>query len=271
MTDIGEAVAVSVITVDGDKCVFCEGSHEEPKTEEIKEVAPNDKDWKRKSMQGIFEQIGAKKSIYPDNKFPPSYAYQGHHCLALSAFTFDSNGSSPRDKNKKLNHFLKKVGFFPNRDKNCIGLPARKSYGAFQPFWDALDGHKPLQLHGPGHDEKYFLRCNALMTQLLTVFTDVDICEESSHEEMENELKELIEHAENYAFIKLCSLEDSGWDLHKKERELAETIYKAPAIQSFTVRGANNVSRTELGKGNVDKLIEYPAPSLDTGPFIKVS
>ncbi len=267
MTDIGEAVAVSVITVDGDKCVFCGGSHEEPKIEEIKEVAPTDKGWQRKSMQGVFEKIASKEAIYPSDTFPPTYEYQGHHCIALSSFAFGSNTKTPTDKNKKLNHFLSKVGFSPNRAENCIGLPARKSYGAFSPFWEALDEAKPLQLHGPGHDEDYFLECNRLVTRLLKIISNVDLCEENSHQEMEDDLKELIGQAENYAFIQLSSIEDDGWDLHDSERTLAESIYKAPTTQSFTVRGANNTSRTEMGKGNVDKLIEYPKPSLDTGPF----
>lgn len=55
MTGIGEAVAVSIITVDEDACIFCGGSHDEPKVEEIKEVAPSDNNWHRpSSMQGVF-------------------------------------------------------------------------------------------------------------------------------------------------------------------------------------------------------------------------
>jgi hypothetical protein len=166
-----------------------------------------------------------------------------------------------------LNHFLKKVGFYPNRDQNCIGLPARKSYGAFEPFWEALDADKPVQLHGPGHDEQYFFRCDSLIAQLISVITDQEICEESSQDEMEKELKELIAQAENYAFIKLSCLEDSGWDLHPEERRLAEEIYTAPTSQSFNVRGAKKQYRTENGKGHTSKQIKYPKPKLDTGPF----
>lgn len=250
-----------------DVCAFCGGDHEEPKKEDIKPVAPSDKGWQRKSMKGIFEKIAAKESIYPGNSFPPSYSYQGHHCMALSAFTHDSNSKSPRDRNMVLNHFLKKVGFYPNRDKNCIGLPSRRSYGAFGPFWEALDANKPIQLHGPGHDETYFFRCDSLIAQLITVITDQDICEESSQDEMEQSLKELVEQAENYAFIKLSCLEDSGWDLHPEERRLAEEIYTAPTSQTFNVRGANNKYRNENGKGHTGKVIKYPKPKLDTGPF----
>ena len=267
MTDIGEAVAVSVITVEGDKCIFCGESHEAPKVEEIKAVAPSNKNWQRPaSMQGTFESIAAKEAIYPGNKFPPSYPYQGHHCLALSAFSFNSNSSTPSDKNKKLNHFLNKVGFFPNRGENCIGLPARKSYGAFKPFWEALDENKPLQLHGPGHDNEYFLQCDKLVARLRTIISNVDLCKENSHQEMEDDLKELIAQAENYAFIQLCAIED-GWELHEEERKLAESIYRAPKLQGFTVRGANKTTRTEMGKGHLDHSIKYPSPSLDTGPF----
>lgn len=250
-----------------DVCVFCGGDHKEPKSEKIEPVAPSDKGWHRKTMKGIFENITEKEKIYPSNSFPPNYSYQGHHCMALSVFTYDSNSKRPRDRNIALNHFLKKVGFFPNRDKNCIGLPSRRSYGAFEPFWKSLDADKPIQLHGPGHDEQYFFRCDSLIAQLITVITDQEICEESSHKEMEDSLKELIEQAENYAFIKLCSIEDSGWDLHREERKLAETIYTAPTNQSFNVRGARKVYRTEYGKGNTGKVIKYPKPVLDTGPF----
>jgi|GEM_PF-6224407 len=260
-------VAVPSIVNTKDVCVFCGGDHEEPKKEKVEPVAPSDKGWQRKSMKGIFEKTGERQKIYPGNSFPPSYSYQGHHCMALSAFAFDANSKSPRDRNMVLNHFLKKVGFFPNRDKNCIGLPSRKSYGAFEPFWKALDADKPVQLHGPGHDEAYFFRCDSLIAQLITVITDQDICEESSQDEMEQSLKELIEQAENYAFIKLCSLEDSGWDLHPEERKLAEQIYAAPTSQSFNVRGAKKVYRIESGKGHTNKSIHYPKPKLDTGPF----
>lgn len=264
---IGEGISIALVKIDESECIFCGEAHDEIKQEKIEPVAPTDKNWQRKSMKGIFERKSAKNVIYPNDSFPPSYSYQGHHCLALSAFTFDSNSSSPRDRNATLNHFLKKVEFFPNREQNCIGLPARRSYGAFKPFWEALEADKPLQLHGPGHDEKYFLKCNRLIAQLVDVISDQEICEENSQKEMEDKLKKLISQAENYAFIKLCSLDDSGWDLHKAERELAESIYTAPTDESFEVRGARNIYRTEKGKGNVSYNVKYPKPSLDTGPF----
>lgn len=266
MTEMLESVSINL---EVKKCCICDKSHGEPKEEKIEEVAPSDKNWQRKSMQGIFEKKFEKLSIYPNNLFPPFYSYQGHHCLALSAFTFDSNSKQPKDKNKMLNHFLKKVGFFPNRDKNCIGLPARRSYGAFGPFWEALDSipSKPLQFHGPGHDEKYFSRCNRMIAHLLTLFTNDHVCKETPKKEMEDRLKKLIEQAENYAFIQLCSLDGSGWDLHPAERKLAEKIYVAATDQVFDVQGANNIVKKVNGKGNGGKKIQYPSPSLDTGPY----
>ncbi len=261
------SIAAPSVTNTKDVCVFCGEDHEEPKSEDIQPVAPTDTGWKRKSMKGIFEKKAAKEKIYPGNSFPPSYSYQGHHCIALSAFSFGANTDSPRDKNMALNHFLKKVEFFPNRDKNCIGLPERKSYGAFDPFWEALDAKKPLQLHGPGHDEKYFMKCDNLISQLVAVLTKPDRCKENSQKEMEDKLKKLIGQAENYAFIQLCALDDEGWDLHRNERELAQDIYTAPTTQPFNVRGAKEQYRTEYGKGHRRYVVKYPKPSLDTGPF----
>ena len=203
-----------------------------------------------------------KKAIYPNEKFPPSYSYQGHHCMALSAFSFDSNAKKPKkpkDKNKALNHFLKKVGFFPNREKNSIGLPTKKRNGDFKAFWEALDAHKignknakPLQLHGPGHDKKYFMKCEMLIRTLIEAFTDADDCEKISHQEMEDDLKLLIEQAENYAFIQLCALDDSGWDLHSSERKLAEKIYKGPPTKPFESGGLKVYIEMKWGKGTLN-------------------
>ena len=48
---IGESVAVVVAMQEDNKCVFCSQEHENPKKEDVKETAPSDTGWKRKSMK----------------------------------------------------------------------------------------------------------------------------------------------------------------------------------------------------------------------------
>ena len=148
------------------KCVICGIQHDEPKKEKVEPTVPNDSGWHRKSVSGILEKISQKTAIYPNSQFPPTYKYQGHHCIALSSLVEDANTTAPKDRRLRLNHFLKKIGFYPNRDKNCIGLPARSSYGSFGPFWESIDEDKPLQMHGPGHDEQYFIEVDNMLTLL---------------------------------------------------------------------------------------------------------
>ncbi len=55
MTQIGEAVAVSMIKIeDTSQCIICGGSHNKPKKEKLSKTASVEKGWQRKSMQGIF-------------------------------------------------------------------------------------------------------------------------------------------------------------------------------------------------------------------------
>lgn len=263
---VGESVAVVMADQDDGKCVFCSKNHAEPKKEDIKETAPADSGWHRKTMTGVFEKIKAKEAIYPHGVFPPSYTYQGHHCVALSALVIDANSKSPKDKWLRLNHFLKKIGFYPNRIQNCIGLPARKSYGDFNNFWLAIDANAPLQMHGPGHDEDYFNQVQRLIITLISVITAEEFCKELDKSEWEKALKDGIESIENYAFNKLAG-NDSSWCLHRDEQRKAIEIYKGPTDQTFEVRGANDSKKYYKGQGNSDKKIIFPNPNLNEGPF----
>lgn len=263
---VGESVAFVIQMQEEDKCVFCGGTHEEPKKEEVKETAPGDSGWKRVSMKDAFEKIPKKLAIYPNDTFPPDYKYQGHHCMALSAFVKKPGKSSRKDKRLRLNHFLKKVGFYPNRDKNSIGLPARRSYGDFEAFWESFDANKPVQLHGPGHDERYFIQVNTLINRMVSMITAPGFCEELTKSEWEGALKQAIESAENYAFNRLARNEFS-WRLHHIEQQTAIRIYTSPVDQVFQTRGAKKKQITLNGQGNIDAKISFPDPKLDEGPF----
>lgn len=263
---VGESIAIVTKMQEDGKCVICSQNHEQPKKEEIKETAPNDSGWKRKSMNGVFESTPKKLAIYPNNSFPPTYQYQGHHCMALSAFVKNSDKPDRADSRIRLNHFLKKIGFFPNRDRNCIGLPARKNYGDFKAFWDSFDAKKPLQLHGPGHDNQYFMQVNNLINRMLGIINNPDFCQELTKSEWQDQLKTAIESAENYSFNKLAK-NRSSWCLHPQEQRVAIEIYTSPRDRVFNVIGAYNANLSVPGKGNIDSRIEFPDPKLDEGPF----
>lgn len=262
----GESVAIIAQMQEEGKCVFCSQNHEEPKKEVVKETAPIDSGWKRKSMKGVFEEIPKKLAIYPNDSFPPDYDYQGHHCLALSSFVKNADKKSRKDKRIRLNHFLNKIGFFPNRGKNIIGLPERKSNGDFDAFWDSLGFDKPLQLHGPWHDKKYFMQVANLINRMLSMITAPDFCKEFTKSEWEEKLKEAIESAENVAFNKLAKNE-SSWRLHHREQRTALEIYTAPIDQVFHITGANESTISVHGQGNLGAEIIFPNPNLDEGPF----
>jgi hypothetical protein len=221
---VGETVTDIQAMASGE-CVICSKKHDHPKKEDIKDVAPGDKNWHRRTMTGVLERTSEKQSIYHNSSFPPSYAYQGHHCIALKTLVQDAN-SSPKDRILRLNHFLKKVGFYPNRDKNCIGLPemASKKRQEYENFWLSIDEGKPLQLHGPGHDHRYFNACTAMMQRLLELIVpDAEDCEKTSKSDWENDLKELIAQAENHAFICLAG---ASWVVHRKELSEAIRLYQ---------------------------------------------
>lgn len=266
---IGETLsAVQELMQDG-KCIICDSDiHPDPKREEIAEVAPNDKSkWGRVSMTGVFDWTDKKKVIYL-NGASPRYATQGHHCLALSALVTDANTDNRKDRRLRLNHFLNKstVGFYPNRKQNCILLPARKGYGDFDAFWDSLDDNKPLQLHGPGHDENYFTQCDRMLSILVLVITDPDICADEDTQGWEKDLKDLIEKIENYCFVKLAS-NDMPWRLHPDEQHRALTLYFLPQNQTYNVLGIGKVQEGRNGLGKAQKPIVFPSPDLEMGQF----
>jgi hypothetical protein len=259
---IGETVSAVMQMQNEGKCVICSQSHADPKKEKIKTIAPGNAGWHRKTMTGIFESDGTRERIYPSG-FPPPYSYQGHHALALSALVKDANTDSPKDKRIRLNYYLDKIGYYPNRPCNVIGLPARKGAGDFEAFWRSIDLDKPLQLHGPGHDDEYFARCDALLADLVLALTD--LCKELDTSEWESLLDQTMKHGENYAFKNLARGE-SGWVLHAGELATAKRLYSAPKTVVETVR-AKTVSAKVRGYGKKQKDIKFPDPKLDTGPF----
>ncbi|WP_437983676.1 hypothetical protein [Sorangium sp. So ce117] len=222
---VGETVSDVQAMADRGECAICSKTHSQPKKEDVKDVAPQDGNWHRKAMSKVFEKTSEKQAIYPNSSFPPNYKHQGHHCIALKTLVQDAD-KSPKDRILRLNHFLKKVGFYPNRDKNCIGLPemAAKKRQEYGEFWKSIDEGKPLQLHGPGHDVRYFAACTAMVQRLLQfIVPKAEDCEEKSKDDWENDLKELIGQAENHAFICLAR---ASWVVHRKELSEAINIYQ---------------------------------------------
>lgn len=260
--EIGETVGMVAKMQKEGKCVICGKSHPKPKKDDIKPIAPGNSGWHRVTMTKKFESDGVREKVYASG-FPPSYPYQGHHCLALSSLVENANGDNPEDRRIRLNFFLDKIGFFPNRDRNVIGLPARKGIGDFNAFWKSVDVNHPLQMHGPGHDEAYFVRCERLLGQLVDVAKDM--CKECDQKEWEDELRELTKQAENYAFKNLAHFDD-GWQLHPAEQKVAARLYSASPSTTEMVTG-KSASASVSGYGKARKTIKYPNPALDTGPF----
>lgn len=265
--EIGETVTLVVEKMKAGKCVLCDSDeHEAPKKDDVKEVAPGNGGWHRKSMSRVFDSDGTRNLIYPNDSFPPPYSSQGHHCIALSALVADANTNSPKDRRLRLNFYLDQVGFFPNRPQNCIGLPARSGWGDFRAFVAALDLDKPLQLHGPGHDESYFCQCDRLLTSLLSALTDPRLCEKKPKDDWKDLLKKRIREAENFAFRKLAR-NDGAWRLHPLEQVRALALYFMPEAATMTVAGKGGVEETRHGLGRTRKDIVFPDPPLDVGPF----
>ena len=248
------------------KCPICDQpEHGKPKNTTITPTAPGKSGWRRKTMSGIFHSDGKRNTVYATNSFPPSYAYQGHHCIALSAFAHNAN-SSPVDKYLVLNFYLDQIGFFPNRPQNCIGLPARRSYGDFKAFFASLDLDKPLQLHGPGHDESYFGQCDKMIAQIVSYLTNPNICKKNPEDEWKDKLRKLIAQAENFGF-KCLANNDSRWRLHPFEQVTGLRLYFLATTKTMSVTGVGSVSETRNGLGRPPKDIVFPDLDLDVGPF----
>lgn len=262
---IGESVAMVVDMMADEKCVICSEKHPEPKKDDVQAVAPGNSGWQRKSMSKVFKSDGKREKIYPSG-FPPPYKHQGHHCVALSALVANANTSSPTDRRLRLNYYLDQVGFFPNRPENCIGLPARTSWGDFEAFFESIDLQHPLQLHGPGHDETYFTQCDRLLASLLSALTNPALCEQKPKDGWKDLLKTRMEQAENFAFNKLAS-NAGAWRLHAAEQITGLQLYFLPEAQTMSVKGVGGVSESRSGKGRKRAEVTFPDPGLDAGPF----
>ncbi|WP_281557733.1 AHH domain-containing protein [Thalassomonas sp. RHCl1] len=263
--EFGETTAITNALRAKNKCVICGKAHAKAKKKKIKKTAPSNSNWHRKSMSKVFEKISAKTKIYPDNAFPPPYAHQGHHCLALSAFTENSNSSSPTDKNVTLNFYLDEVGFYPNRQQNCIGLPALPAHAAYDDFWKALDYKKPLQMHGQAHDESYFTQCRTLLARLRAVMSRKSVCEKKTEEQWKKKLEQMISQAENYAFTCLAAA-NMPWRLHPVDLRFATKLYFMPLHQEAVLE-KDHVHITGYGRGEDYWQVRYPKVNLDTGDF----
>lgn len=250
-----------------DECAICGKKHDEPKKPNINPVAPSDSGWKRKSMKKVFESIPKKNKIYPNN-FPPPYDHQGHHCLALSYFVSNAE-TNPKDINMTLNHYLKKADFFPNRDSNCIGLPAMPSDISYDAFWEALNNKKPLQMHGSTHDETYFTEVRLLMIRVMSKFSTKNFCKNKNEDALIDVLKKRIAHAENFSFKSLAAA-NMPWRLHNKELRFATKLYFMPLSDTKLLVKEKTSYTTEItgyGQGNKTWDVKYPSVSLDVGKF----
>jgi hypothetical protein len=264
--EMGESVAAARGAQASGECAICSKKHSAPKKAKFEPVAPNEpkSKWGRVPMTGVLAADAQRNVVYPANA-APSYPSQGHHCIALSALVRDANTDRRKDRRLRLNYYLKKIGFYPNQPSNCIQLPARRSRGDFDAFWQALDARKPLQLHGPGHDEGYFLQCDALLLEVVECIKG--ICEELDEQEVLDELKKVAKWAENYAFRQLAAC-DSAWDLHPDERLLAENLYfRGTGEPGLRVTKAHGRVEIVKGRGNVRWALKYPRLRLDCGPL----
>lgn len=259
---MGESVTAAMALQAQGKCVICDKKHKDAKKETITKCAGKT-GWKRVGMGGKFEQIGPKLAIYPKNTFPPKayYTHEGHHCLALSSFIANEK-TNPKDVYLRLNYFLDKGGYSPNRDENSIGLPGRPMYDS---FWAALDEDKPLQMHIGDHDDSFMAQTAALLARLVRLMTDPDECKKTDKNDWEDELKKMIKNAENYAFVKLAS-NAAPWRLHPVDHKIALDVYFMPKSMTQTFsRKSGKVTLT--GLGHAKKTITWPKPSLPQSPF----
>jgi hypothetical protein len=257
---VGESIAVAMASQGEDKCAICGKKHKDPKKETFTKTAGKT-GWKRVTMSSKFERIPAKLAIYPGNAFPPSYSHEGHHSLALSSFVANEK-TNPTDVRLRLNFYLDKIGYSPNRHENSIGLPGRPGFSA---FWQALDANKPLQMHIGDHDDSFMGQTAALLSRMVGMIADKDVCKDVDQSEWESILMDMITCAENYAFIKLAS-NATPWRLHPVDHLIAIEVYFMPASSTKTFqRKSEKVTLT--GRGNKKKPIKWPSPSLHTGPF----
>jgi len=268
MTQVTLKVAVGQDNSTGDnnnKCSICGNSHDKPKRIKIEPVAEVKKTgWTRVAMSKKFDKgDDKKKSIYPGNTFPPSYSHEGHHCLAFESFVTDAD-SSPKDTFKKLNYFLDLAKYSPNRHENCIHLPGRPKYDA---FWEAIDEDKPLQMHIGDHDDEFFVQSRGMVSRLLSMLTDSDICEEMTIDEIKEDLINNITHAENYVFVKVAKNVEP-WKLHPGHEPVAIRLYNMPPDEKMKRPTGDYVYGYD-SKKDISSGLKWPEPELKTGIFGK--
>jgi hypothetical protein len=105
----------------------------------------------------------------------------------------------------------------------------------------------------------------ALLARLVALMTDPDECKQTDQNDWEDELKKMIKHAENYAFVKLAS-NAAPWRLHPVDHKIALDVYFMPKSQTQTfARKSGKV--TLKGLGHPKKTITWPKPSLPQSPF----
>ena len=226
MTDIGEAVAVSVITVDEDKCIFCgKSDHENPKKEIIKPTG-----WVRGAIEGVGGRFSAaKKEIYPDGVSPPQkYRAEGHHCLAFSSFIVgaQSKPPNPKDRFAVLNYYLNEKEYNPNDINNRIDLPGRRELGdtdehrQYKEFTKAVDAGKPLQPHIGGHADKFMNASSHALRNIIRAVQQNNLCK-LPDDEFKNKILSKVQDAEDKAFKKTAGV-ISPWICHPEPIKKAE-------------------------------------------------
>ena len=224
MTQIGEGIAIALIRLEEDKCVFCGKKHKNRKKDEIKPTG-----WKRKAIKGVGGNfVAKKKALYPNNTSPPSYRSEGHHCLAFSAFIVDAR-NSPKDRFAALNHYIKEKDYNPNNDNNVIDLPGRKKKGQgkeanFYAYEEAVLAGKPLQLHIGGHAKEFLMQSNIMLRDIVNDIVDFDICKQVD-DKFKKKLKDKVVKAEDKAF-KLTASVQSPWIAHPNPMREAENYVK---------------------------------------------
>jgi hypothetical protein len=275
--EIGEPISFAKQLQKEGKCVVCKTKHKDPKKENIEATAPKD-GWRRdESMVGVFECADANRaSIYPSDSFPPPYKTEGHHCVAHICFI-----EKGKDLRPHLDHFLNKVGFAPNQPRNIIHLPGRYGLPAPAPgkrwpaeapesyknFWLSVDIGKPLQLHIGNHSKMYFACSFALMKAIVEAVFDPAVCEESTQEEFERELKTTIDGAVNYAFKQVA---EGNWVCHPEQLRIATDLYgKVGKHQHAMCVGGKRFRKDLLVGygGECSAPVLWPKVNLETEPF----
>lgn len=256
--EIGENINAVVSLQKGGKCAICSGSHGDPKRVTITKTAGKSGWAREENMAGKLEQVPEKLALYPKGN-TAAYPTEGHHCLAFSAFV-----TKGKDFILRLNFFLEKGGYKPNRIQNSILLPGRPDYDA---FWTSIDLGHPLQMHIGGHSRTVYDLSRNLLIRLMVMYKGrPQVCKDETLEQIQQKMVNLVTQAENHAFMKIAS-NAAPWRLHPKHHGFALEMYwekRTVSKLSPTKRPVKGHGGTALRRGSEPR---WPKPKLDEGPF----